>query len=150
MTDEARQKFFFFDTNVLAYAFDESDEKRRKSCADLVRAGFQGEIGCCVSNQILSELFVVLTKHIGKPLPREKASVIVNGLIDSSKWTKINYTDLTVRRALEDLQNINTSFWNILIAETMREVGVRTLYTENVRDFKNIPWIEIKNPLATR
>ena len=151
MTGEARQKSSFFDTNILAYAFDESDERRRKPCADLVRAGFQGQIGCCVSNQILSELFVVLTSHIGKPLPREKAAVIVSGFIDSLKWTRTNYTYLTVKRAFEDLQTINTaSFWDLLIAETMKEAGLRTLYTENVRDFKNIPWIEVNNPVASK
>jgi predicted nucleic acid-binding protein len=151
MIGEGRQKFSFFDTNILAYAFDESDERRRKPCADLVRAGFQGEIDCCVSNQILSELFVALTRHIGKPLPREKASVIVGGFIDSPKWTKTNYTHLTVKRAFEDLQSIGSgSFWNLLIAETMKEAGVRTLYTENVRDFKNITWIDVNNPVATK
>lgn len=138
---------FFYDTNILAYAFDDSDASRKKKCEELVRAAFQGESVCLVSNQVLSELFVVLTRHARRPLSREKASVIVNGFIDSSKWIKTNYTHVTVKKALLDLETINTSFWDLLIAETMKEAKVRTIYTENERDFAKIPWIRVVNPL---
>ncbi|MDA4130114.1 MAG: PIN domain-containing protein [Thaumarchaeota archaeon] len=139
----------FVDTNILAYAFDESDENRRQPCVDLVRAGFQGEAEYSISNQVLSELFVVLTKQVGKPLPKEKAAIVVSGFADSSKWKKLNYTHITVKRALQDLQTISTSFWDILIAETMREAGIKLVYTENEKDFRKIPWVQTKNPLPT-
>jgi predicted nucleic acid-binding protein len=116
---------------------------------DLVRAGFQGEAEYSISNQVLSELFVVLTKKVGKPLPKEKAAIIVSGFADSSKWKKLNYTHITVKRVLQDLQTISTSFWEILIAETMREAGIKLVYTENEKDLRKIPWVQIKNPLAT-
>ena len=137
----------FFDTNILAYAFDESDEEKRRPCEKLVRSGFQGETSCYVSNQVLSELYVVLTRRVGKPLSREKAATIVSGLVDSPKWNKIDYTHLTVKRALEDLHTINSSFWDILIAETMRDAGVTRIYTENERDFTKLPWIRVENPI---
>jgi len=139
----------FVDTNILAYAFDESDEERRASCADVVRAGFQGEAEYYISNQVLSELFVVLTRHVGKPISKERAALIVSCFIDSSRWKKVNYTHLTVKRALQDLENINTSFWDILIAETARDAGVRLFLTENEKDFRKISWIHVKNPLST-
>lgn len=137
----------FVDTNILAYAFDESNEKYRKLCSEIVRDGFEGDAQYYLSNQVLSELFVVLTKHVGKPLSKERATIIVSGFVDSSKWKKLNYTHLTVKRVLQDLQTINTSFWDALIAETMREAGIRVVYTENERDFRKIPWIQVKNPL---
>src|SRR5208283_5667218 len=131
----------FFDTNILAYAFDESDENRRRPCEKLVRSGFQGDASCYVSNQVLSELYVVITRHVRRPLSKEKARTIVCGFVDSSKWKKINYNHLTVKRTLEDMKLINISFWDILIAETMRDAGVTTIYTENERDFGKIPWV---------
>ena len=140
----------FFDTNILAYAFDESNEKKRNTCEKLVRSGFEGELNCYVSNQILSELYVVLTRRVGKPLSKEKASTIVSGLADSSSWNKINYTHQTVKRALEDLRTINVSFWDILIAETMRDARVTKVYTENEKDFRKIPWIHVENPIETQ
>lgn len=137
----------FVDTNILAYAFDESDEKRREPCASLVRAGFQGDAEYYVSNQVLSELFLVLTNYAARPLSKERAALVVSGFIDSSRWRKLNYSHLTVRRAMLDLQTISTSLWDMLIAETVRDAGIRTVYTENEKDFRKIPWIQIKNPL---
>lgn len=141
------QEEVFFDTNILAYAFDVSDARRKEKCVSLVRSGFQGDAVCAVSNQVLSELFVVLTRHAKSPLSKEKAGVIVNGFIDSSKWVKVDYTHLTVKRALLDLETFHTSFWDLLIAETMRDAKARTIYTENERDFAKIPWIRVVNPL---
>lgn len=71
----------------------------------------------------------------------------MSGFGDSSKWRKLNYTHLTVKRALQDIQTFNTSFWDLLIAETMRESGVRLVYTENEKNFARIPWIQAENPL---
>jgi predicted nucleic acid-binding protein len=144
---EEQDQGTFFDANILAYAFDDSEASRREKCTSLVRSGFQGDAVCLVSNQVLSELFVVLTKHAKKPLPKEKAGIIVNGFVDSSKWIKINYTHLTVKRALIDLEAMNVPFWDLLIAETMREARIRTIYTENERDFAKIPWVEVVNPI---
>jgi predicted nucleic acid-binding protein len=147
MKDRNEEEGCFFDTNILAYAFDDSDPRRKEKCGGLVRAAFQGESICSVSNQVLGELFVVLTRHAKRTLSKEKAGIIVDGFIDSSKWKKLNYTHLTVKRALLDIETINTSFWDLLIAETMRDAKVRTIYTENEHDFAKIPWINVVNPL---
>lgn len=138
------------DTNILAYAYDKSDPRRRKVCEGLVRSGFEGESPYYVSNQVLGELYVVLTRKVAKPLPREEAGLIVSAFVESPKWGKLNYNQLTVKRALEDLRTINISFWDVLIAETMKEAGVSTLYTENAKDFRKIPWIEVVNPFVAK
>ncbi|MFI5419628.1 MAG: PIN domain-containing protein [Nitrososphaerales archaeon] len=147
MTDEQRS---FVDTNILAYAFDESDEKRRKPCEKLVKQGFSGESSLSVSNQILGELFVVLTKKMGKTMPRDRAGLIVSGFIDSPKWLKTSYTHATIKRAIQDTSVINCAFWDLMIAETMREAGITRIYTENERDFKSIPWISVINPIHSK
>jgi len=136
------------DTNILAYAYDKSDPKRRKICEKLVRSGFEGEHPYCVSSQVLGELYVVLTRNVTRPLPKEKAGLIVRAFVESPKWGKLNYTHLTVKRALEDLRTIDTSLWDMMIAETMKEAGVETLYTENEKDFGKIPWVKVVNPFA--
>ena len=82
-------------------------------------------------------------------MPKKVAGTIVRGFIDSPRWKKLNYGHLTVRKALDDLETIDTSFWDVLIAETMRESGITRVYTENVRDFKKIPWVEVVNPLGS-
>jgi len=142
-----RRRTFFFDTNVLAYAFDQSEKKKREICSRLVRGAFQGESVCYLSNQILGELYVVLRTRVTNPLSKEQAGIIVRGFIDSPKWNKVNYDHLTVRRALSDGESINVAFWDLLIAETMKDAGVSLLVTENVRNFRKISWIKPLNPV---
>jgi len=149
MSDRLDQRAVL-DTNILAYAYDKSDPRRRKVCEGLVRSGFEGESPYYVSNQVLGELYVVLTRSVAKPLPKEEAGLIVSAFVESPRWGKLNYSHLTVKRALEDLRTINTSFRDALIAETMKEAGVGTLYTENEKDFRRIPWIEVVNPFVTK
>lgn len=144
MTDERA----VIDTNILAYAYDKSDPKRRKICERLVNSGFEGEARFCVSSQVLGELYVVLTRKVVKPLPKEKATLLVNAFLESQNWEKLNYNHLTVKHALEDLRSMTTPFWDIMIAETMKEAGVRNLYTENEKNFKEIPWIHVVNPFV--
>ena len=144
MSDEV-----FFDTNIIAYAFDRSDERKRQPCQRLVRLGFQGDLSSCISNQVLGGLFLFLTKKVVRPLTRKVAGTIVRGFIDSPRWKKLNYSHLAVRRALDDAGTINASFWDVLIAVTMRDSGVTRLYTENETDFRKIPWVEVLNPLRS-
>jgi predicted nucleic acid-binding protein len=136
------------DTNILAYAYDNSDAKRRKICEKIVRSGFLGESRYHVSGQILGELYVVLTRKTAKPLSKAQAALIVNGFIDSPNWGKLDYDHVTVRRAVEDLNTMGTSFWDMMIAETMRDAGVKALYTENERDFAMFPWLKVTNPIV--
>ncbi len=141
---------YFFDTNIIAYAFDRSDRAKWEVCRGLVREGFQGGSGCSVSSQVLAELFVVLTAKVGKPVPPRKASTIVRSFVDSPSWTKLNYDHRTVSRAVADSGSTPAHFWDLLIAETMRDAGVKRIYTENVKDFEGIPWVEPVNPLRPR
>ena len=143
MTDEP----VFLDTSILAYAYDRSDAKKRRVCEKIVKSGFLGESRCYVSGQILGELYVVLTKKVSKPLSRAQTALIIDGFVDSQNWGKLDYSNATVKRAVEDLNSIRTSFWDMMIAETMRDAGVELLYTENEKDFKMIPWVKVKNPI---
>ncbi len=141
---------FFVDTNILAYAYDQSEKRKRRICSELVRTAFEGESNAYVSNQILGELFLVLTKKVAKPLSKEKASTIVRGLIDSQKWKKVTYDHSTIRKVLDDVHNLNVPFWDLLIAETMKDTGVTLLYTKNTKDFSEIPWVSAVNPVAEK
>ena len=140
----------FVDTNILAYAFDTSEPAKRRVCKELVEGAFRGAHVCAVSNQVLAELYVVLTQKIAKPLDRARAGTIVRGFADSQAWTKLNYDSATVSRAMTTAAGAPNHFWDSLIAETMKEGGLRRIFTENVRDFRGMPWIEAVNPLVDR
>jgi len=35
-----------------------------------------------------------------------------------------------------------------MIAEMTKEAGVKTLYPENEKDFRKIPWVKVVNPFT--
>lgn len=137
----------FFDTTVLVYAHDESEPKKRQVCKRLVEEVFKGERCGVISNQVAAELFSVLTKKMRRPLSKDMAEKIVEDFIGSENWVKINYDERTVKNAMFTSRDHNTSFWDALIAETMKENGINKIYTENDEDFKKIPGIKVINPL---
>lgn len=136
-----------FDTSVLVYAYNESDPDKHKRSLEITTPVFEGREEGIISNQILGELFNVLTsqkkaQHISK----EIAEGLVGDFISSSNWTKINYNIETVRAAMMTARTCNIGFWDALIAQTMLENGVTTIITENEKDFKKIPSISVVNP----
>lgn len=137
----------FFDTTILVYAHDEFEPKKRQICKELSDEVFEGRKIGIVSNQVLAELFSVLTTKMRKPIDAGIAEKIVQNFIESENWIKINYDEKTVKVAMFTSRNNNTTFWDSLIAETMKENGITKIYTENEKDFKKISGIRIINPL---
>ena len=136
----------FFDANIIYYAFDSSAPKKRSACENLIKEVMSGGIIGVVSNQVLGELFSAAVKKLS--VPPAAAKLLAHTIIASEKWQKINYTQDTVGRAIEEFGDLRVPFWDLLIAETMKENGIATIVTENVKDFERIPWIAVKNPFA--
>ena len=140
----------FVDTCIIAYAYDLSEGGKRRKCKELVESGFYGYEELAVSNQILAELFFVLTKKIENPISSENAKTIVEGIIESENWVKIDYNSQTVRKAAITVNDDNgLHFWDALIAETMIENKITEIYTENIRDFEKISGIRVINPMLS-
>lgn len=138
----------FIDTNILVYAYDLHEKDKRVKCSYIVKSILSGEEKASISNQVLSELFYVLTRDMRKPLIEEKAEEIVETIIKSDNWIKVNYTCKTLSKAMYFAKEFKIHFWDALIAATMLENNVFTIYTENVNDFKKIPMLKVINPLA--
>lgn len=138
----------FFDTNILVYAYDNSEEEKRAACHKLLSRVFAAEINAVISNQVLAEVFYVLTNKVKRPLSSEETRKIISIFLKSENWVKINYDGNTLEKAIETVVSVKVDLWDALIAETMKENGIAKIYTENENDFKKIPGIEVINPLA--
>ncbi|MCL4381339.1 MAG: PIN domain-containing protein [Candidatus Marsarchaeota archaeon] len=138
----------FFDTSVLVYAFDYTEYEKQKPSKRYVEAVFEGKNKGVISNQVLAELFNVLTRHVTSPLSKEIARNIVDDFILSEHWEKINYTHITLRKAMQTSRQSNVQLWDSLIAETMKENEVTKILTENIKDFGRIAGITTVNPFA--
>ena len=137
----------FFDTNVLVYAFDTTEALKREKCKKLVFSVFRGETKGLVSNQVLAELFFVLTKKVKHPYEAKKAANLVKGFIGSGNWIKVNYSCATAAKATGLAADNKMHFWDALIAGTMLENQAFEIITENGKDFSKIGQIKAVNPV---
>ncbi|MBI2675264.1 MAG: PIN domain-containing protein [Candidatus Aenigmarchaeota archaeon] len=137
----------FIDSNILIYTVDSSERKKHNISKQLVKAIFNGEKKAVVSNQILAEFFFIATHKIERPISPEEAETVVNAIIFSESWIKVNYGLGTIRRAMGLVKEHKASFWDALIGATMHEAGVFKIYTENVKDFQ-MPGIEAESPFV--
>ena len=138
----------FYDTNILIYAYDLNEPRKRKLCKQIVKDVFSGRDVGVVSGQILVELYNSLTRKLA--VPADSARKIVESFILSENWLKINYNENTIKAALKSSFAFKSPFLDTLIAETMKDHGLNTIITENEKDFIKIPGIKVINPLGLK
>ncbi len=136
----------FFDTNILVYAFDSRDQRKHAVAVQLLSEVKSGNLKGVISNQTLFELFLILTRKLNKSITEIMAENLVEGLIETVEWKKINYTYKTIVGALHIIDKYKTSFVDTVIASTMLENGVKEIFTEDKKDFEKIPGIKPINP----
>jgi predicted nucleic acid-binding protein len=141
MSEENR----LIDTNVLVYAYDISEKAKRRIARTLLDEIWdQG--GGIITLQDLTEFFLVVTKKVGNPISIASARTIIADMLRSRRWRVIDRQATTLLQAIELVEHNKVPFWDALIAACMLEHGIRTIVTENERDFKKIPGITIVNP----
>ena len=138
----------FYDTNILVYAYDLSDPLKRKHCSQIVKNVFLGKENGVISNQILAELYNAFTMKLG--VSAESAIRIIDAFVQSENWLKLNYNEKTVSSDLKSSLAFKTPFLDTLICETMKETGIKLIFTENQKDFKNMPGLKVINPIHPR
>ena len=138
-------ELFLIDTNLLVYAYETEFPAQKKKIQELIANCLQKKIKLVVSNQNLAEFVSVVTRK-GK-LSFEEAKVNVDDILNSDGFIKINYKSSTVLSAIAIAQESNISFWDALIAATMRENHIFNIYTENTKDFK-MKWVNAINPFV--
>ncbi|NAS88571.1 PIN domain nuclease [ANME-1 cluster archaeon AG-394-G21] len=134
------------DTNILVYAYDESEGKKHEICKRLIDECWRLREKYSISIQNLSEFYVVITKKIENPVPIEMAKEIIEDIIEFQNWILMDYDPRTILSAIELNRVYKVHYWDALIAATMRENKIFRIYTED-GDFKNIPWLNVINPL---
>ena len=92
------------------------------------------------------KFYVVVTKKISNPIPTKVAKDFIELIIDFQGWHVITYNAQTIKSAIGISIKNSIHYWDALLAATMRENNVFSIYTENDKDFKKIPWIKIIDP----
>ncbi len=130
------------DSNVLVYAYHPGDarhENARLLLDRLIREG-TGRI----SIQNLVEFCHVVRHKARVPVQGERLGRFVRNL--RSAFPVLPYSGQTIQQALSLADERQVHFFDALLAATMLENGIGTIYTEDVDDFAHVPGITAKNP----
>lgn len=142
------------DTNLLVYVFEENEDIKHELAYDMLEEIMAGKIKAAVSTQILSELFVNLTAEkkraiITTPLNIASAKAIIEDISKTSRFVVFDVKSPNVLEAINIKQSSNASYWDCLIAATMKEHGITTIYTED-KGFEKIEGIKVVNPFEKK
>jgi len=136
------KRFSFVDTNILVYAFDNSQSHKHQT-AQLLLNELMEEDRLRISTQVLQELFVTLTRKVARPCSAQEAIRIMN---DLTAWPVMVVDYDSIRTAGELIDRAKISFWDALIVVSAVKAGATTLYTEDLNDGQEILGVQIRNP----
>jgi len=140
------EKSFLIDSNILIYAIDNSDTRKHEIALEILEDCFGRNEIWAISYQNLAELSAVIINKIHNKNDLENARKLIKDIILVKNFKKIKYTGRTIIHAIELNQKDNIEFWDALIAATMLENKIFNIYTENTKDFSNVPGIKAINP----
>lgn len=134
----------FVDTNILVYALDRSESRRRRLAAQLIEKLAAGN-RLRLSTQVLQEFFVTVTKKIRRPIPAVKALEVMD---DFAVWPVFLIDYEAIREAGSICQKLKLSYWDTLILVAARRSNAEIVYTEDLNHGQTIHGVQVLNPFA--
>ncbi|MDO9533934.1 MAG: PIN domain-containing protein [Bacillota bacterium] len=136
----------FVDTCILLYAYDKSDKNKNSQAVSLIAGLWKSGRGA-LSIQVLQELYVNVTKKVPNPLTASEAAHIV---FDLGQW-KLHRPDLeNVLEAIDIHQRNQISFWDAMIVCSAKNLGCKTIWTEDLNQNQHFEGIKVQNPFSPK
>lgn len=132
----------FVDTNVLVYAIDGRDPRKRAIARDLI-ARLLTQRSMVLSTQVLLEFFHAATRKVRYPERDALAAIdtfLQADVVETSKDLVIAAAELSI---LEQL-----SVWDSMIIAAAAQRHCRALYSEDLAARRRIRGARIENPFA--
>jgi toxin-antitoxin system PIN domain toxin len=138
------------DTNVLVYALYAEAEHHRSARALLDQAE-NDEIGFCLTPQILTEFYAVVTnpRRVTEAKSPGEALDVIDTLLALPGITLLSVPlDIVAQwmRLLRQHPVTGPDVFDVLLAATLRSHGVTRLYTFNRADFERFDGLDVLTP----
>jgi len=138
----------FFDTNVIVYLFDKSEDRKHKIAKTLFQEGLR-KYNVFISVQVINEFIVIASQKIKKPLSLNKVKKRVELLSNTLNVRPLEFA--TCMSAIEVKNKYHHSFWDSLVIASALESECKVLYTEDLQDGLMInEKLTIKNPFKDK
>lgn len=138
------EAYQFIDTNILVYAHDTSAAAKHDMAKSLLQSLWTSRMGC-LSIQVLQEFFLAITQKVPKPLPVSGASQIIS---DLAVWRVHSPTAEDVLQAVELQSLYQISFWDAMIIQSARQLGCRTLWSEDLNAGQIYYAVQVQKPFV--
>ena len=130
----------FLDTNVLIYADDARDPRKRKRAQELIRRLMDEGRGV-VSLQILQEFFSAATRKLKMSSEDARHRIVQYSRFDV---VTLNTVDLVAAIDLHRLHRV--SIWDALVVRAALNGTCTTLHTEDMQDGFVVETLTLRNP----
>lgn len=133
----------FVDTNVLVYAHDASEGDKQVRATRWLDYLWKSKLGC-LSEQILHEFYVTVTRKLSLGLNQVRAREEVNSLM---AWRpSVSQHGELIKQAygVEDRYGLN--YWDALIVAAAESAGCRYLLTEDLQHNQQLGSVLVINP----
>ena len=120
----------FFDTNIIVYLFDKSEEKKHTQAKKIFIASLQ-DATSYISNQVINEFIVIVSQKIEDPIPLNHIRKNLEFLRTSLNIHTIDFE--TSLRAIDVKLKYHFSFWDSLIIASALESNCSILYSEDMQ-----------------
>ncbi len=135
----------FIDTNILIYAFADTEDDRHERASVLV-ADLLDQQNACASVQVLKEFHAVATKKVPNPLSLGEAATLIRDLCAGCHISDETVPQL--RRTLDLMKEYPISIWDASIVAAAEASGCSRLYTEDLAAGATVGTVLIVNPLV--
>ena len=131
----------FFDTNVLVYAQDDSDPRKRAIAIDLITHALEVNHDGCISTQVLQEFCNTMRRKT------HRSTSEINALLDyfSDLW-RCDISKELAREALSVQDEYGISYYDALIVATAEKLGCTQILTEDLNDGQTYRGMVAVNP----
>ncbi len=128
----------FFDTNVLVYASDHDEPRKRRAARALLRRSAQDGSGV-ISTQVVQEFFVAATRKLSIEPMRAK------GIVATFRPFELVVITLDdINRAMEGVVLWQISFWDSLILAAAGRASCSIVYSEDLNPGQLYSGVEVR------
>ena len=131
----------FLDTNVIVYAFDDSEKQKKRRAIELLESGAD----FVVSTQVLAETYWVTTRKISNPLDEKTAFATVRRL---AELQVVLVDTQLILSAIERSRRSRLALWDAMIVQAAVESGCRLLMSEDLQAGRRYGSTLVENPFG--
>lgn len=135
----------FFDTNVLVYAQDDSDPRKRAIAIDLITHALEVNHDGVISTQVLQEFCNTMYKKTKRT--KREIDAMLDGFVE---LLAIDVTIDLVRRAMHVKEEYGIQFYDALIVATADKLGCTEIVSEDLNDEQVYCGMAVVNPFKKR